>query len=480
MKNVLIGCVLLVSLFIIEESLAAAEFATEPKIFNVKTFGAVGDGVAMDTKPLQDAIDACHVNRGGIVWVPEGRYQTGTLRMKSNVTLSLEHGAILLGSQKLSDYPTDDHVHVEYWNECLIYAEDSTDIMFQGLGVIDGRGTREAFPRDVAGQSSECPRPKLMLLVNCERITFSGLTYKNPASWGLHLVDCKDVRFDGVTIESRYNNVNNDGIDLDGCSDVVIENCRIDSGDDAICLKSTTLQPCSNIVVRACDLSSKTAGLKLGTSSKSGFVDIRITDCWFHDCPMGAVKLLSVDGGRLENVELSRLVMERVGGPFFIRLGNRGNLYDGLYPRSTDPPLRAELQAEGAAVGSIRNVTIKDVTAKVDDTEHDRMGIMITGIPGHRIENVMFENVHIIIPGGGPLEAVDRMVPEDIARYPEQFFFGLLPSWGLYVRHVDGISFNDVRIECDVQDPRPPVVLDDVLNYDPSGLFINGVKAEKE
>lgn len=182
MKNVLIGCVLLVSSFIIAESLAAAEFAPEPKIFNVTTFGAVGDGIAMDTKPLQDAIDACHMNGGGIVWVPVGLYYIGTIRMKSHVTLSLDHGAILLGSQNLSDYEIGIKADTEGFDTSLIAGEDATDIGFQGLGVIDGRGTRDAFPVRVAGQQQE--RPKLLILVNCDRVTFSGLTYKNPAFWG--------------------------------------------------------------------------------------------------------------------------------------------------------------------------------------------------------------------------------------------------------------------------------------------------------
>ena len=262
---------------------------------------------------------------------------------------------------------------------------------------------------------------------------------------------------------------------LGGCRDVLIENCRIDSGDDAVCLKSTLLHPCENIVVRACDLSSKTAGFKLGTSSRGGFVDIRITDCFLHDCPMGAVKLQIVDGGRMENVELSRLVMDRVGGPFFIRLGNRGRQYDGSCTSSGQEP---DVEPEGAPVGTLRNVRIKDVVAEVSDTEYDRMGNMITGIPGHRIENISFENVTITFPGRGPVEAVDPEVPEDIARYPEQFFFGLLPSWGFYLRHVNGISFKNVRIQTENQDPRAPVVLDDVLNNNPGGLYINGVKAE--
>ncbi len=468
MKTLLCSRLFLLGLWL---GLACAAFAVlpaEPKIFEVRAFGAVGDGVAMDTKPLQAAIDACHAHGGGIVRVTRGSYHIGTIRLKSHVTLSLENGARLLGSQNLADYDTDLKPVAEGSRICLIYAADATDIAFQGLGVIDGRGTRLAFP------GKDGTRPQLMRLQRCERVTFSGLTYQNPANWGLHLIDCRNVHFDGVTISSRENNFNNDGIDLDGCQDVLIENCRINAGDDGICLKSSGPNPCSNIVVRNCELSSATAGFKLGTSSRGGFVDIRITDCWFHDCPMGAVKLQLVDGGRLENVELSRLVMDRVGGPFFIRLGNRGR----EYKRNTGQIFAAGVKPEGVPVGTLRNVRIKDIVATVSDTTPDRTGIMITGIPGHRVENVSFENVRITFPGGGPADAVGRAVPEDIARYPEQFFFGVLPSWGLYLRHVDGIVFKNVALDSAAPDPRAPVVLDDVLNYDPSGLRINGVNAK--
>ena len=102
------------------------------------------------------------------------------------------------------------------------------------------------------------------------------------------------------------------------------ENCDIDSGDDAICLKSSK-NPCRNIVVRGCKVSSNTAALKFGTSSRGGFIDVKVTNCYFYDCPMGAIKLQLVDGGRLENVDISRITMEDVGCPIFIRLGDRGN-----------------------------------------------------------------------------------------------------------------------------------------------------------
>ena len=446
---------------VILTSIVGCVYATgsDEDVFNVKSFGAIGDGVALDTKALQDAIDACHSNSGGTVWVPQGRYQIGTLRMKSNVTLSLDYGAHLLASQDLADYDTDLRVAAEGGRTCLIYAEDATNITFQGLGVIDGRGTRKDFPREVNGQRR--PRPRLMRLMQCDGVTFSGLTYKNPASWGLHLIECRNLHFDAITIRFRDNNVNNDGIDLDGCENVLIENCDINSGDDAICLKGTTDKLCSNFVVRGCKVSSGTAALKFGTSSCGRFKDIKVTNCYFYDCPQGAIKLLQIDGGILEDVDISRIVMERVGGPIFVRLGNRGRTYE----TSTGQKYNADVEPEGAPIGSIKNIRISDVVADVTASELAKHGIMITGIPGHAVEDVVLENIKITSPGGGTEKDAKLIVPEDIARYPERHFFGTLPAWGAYIRHARNVVFKNVELQIRTPDQREKVVLVDVEGF---------------
>lgn len=430
----------------------------QPAALDIRTYGAVGDGVALNTAAIQGAIDACFKAGGGRVRVADGRYVTGTVRLRDNVTLQVDKDAVLLGSTNLADYAAAvaGAVEAPAFNRCLIYAQAATNIAFAGSGLIDARGTQAAFPVRVGNQLGE--RPMLMRLVGCGDVAFSGLTFKNSASWGLHLVACDRVRLAGVRIESKDNNVNNDGIDLDGCQDVRIENCRISSGDDAICPKSTTLRPCSNIVVRACELSSHTAGFKLGTSSRGGFVDIQVTDTLFRDCPMGAVKLLLVDGGRMENVLLSDLRMERVGGPIFARLGNRGRAYD----RPTEQVYAKDQQPEGVPVGVMRNIRIRNIVATVTGGQRDRQGLMLTGIPGHRIENVELENIRITLPGGGTQQEAARSVPEDIARYPEQYFFGVLPASFLYARHVKGLTVKNVAITFGTGDARPVLHAEDV------------------
>jgi len=475
MKNFILS----LSLLALASSLNGQK-ANPESVYNVKSFGAIGDSITMDTKAIQAAINACTEKGGGTVWIPAGKYHIGTIRLKSNITLSLDYGAYLLGSQDIADYDTDLPKAREGNAECLIFAEHATNITIEGLGVIDGRGTHIAFPR-MGENRKRLPRPRLMRMENCSKLTFSGLTFKRPAFWGIHLVDCKDIRFNGVTVRFRNNNYNNDGLDLDGCHNVLIENCDIEAGDDAICLKSS-LHPCRNIVVRNCTASSNTSALKFGTSSSGGFIDVKVTNCHFYDSPMGAIKLQLVDGGRLENVDISRIVMEDVGNPIFIRLGNRGNNYI------------KNMENKGVPVGTLKNVRISNLVAEVTvetpeeeakavykkidlakqnldpeklaEKQKSRSGpIMITGIPGHYVENVTLENIEITYPGGGSQGDAERVVPEDENRYPEQFFFGVLPAWGAYIRHAKNITFKNVKLTTRNPDKRVMIVLDYVEGF---------------
>ena len=441
---------------------AAGKKASLAKVFNIKSYGAIGDGIAMNTEAIQKTIDACHAAGGGIVWVPAGDFQIGTIRLKNNITLSLDYGASLLGSQEIADYKIEGLSNPrEGGPHCLIYAENASNIVIEGLGVIDGRGTPEFFPRIRSRGKETSKRPRLLRMVNCDQLTFSGVTYKRPAFWGLHLIDCRNIHFNAVTIRFRNNGYNNDGLDLDGCENVLIENCDIDSGDDAICLKSTK-NPCRNIVVRRCKVTSNTAPLKLGTSSRGGFINISVTNCYFYNSPMGAIKLLLVDGGLLENVDISRIVMEDVGNPIFIRLGNRGR----TYTKRTGQKQGADTKPDGAPVGTLKNVRIRDLVAEVTGDDMSRSGpIMITGIPGHYVEDVVLENIRISYPGGGTKEDAERVVPEDIARYPEQFFFGVLPAWGAYIRHARNIEFINVELKTRITDARKKLFMEDVEGF---------------
>ena len=459
------------TLIIVLMGLSTTVGLSHAAVFNVKDLGAIGNGITLDTVAVQKAIDSCSEAGGGVVRIPAGRFVIGTVQVKSNVTLSFDHGAELLGSQDMKDYPIDKLRPAREGNsECLLYAEDATNIRLEGLGVIDGRGTKEYFPKR-SGPGGKDNRPRLIRFENCKNVTFSGLTYKRPAFWGIHLVDCKDVHFTGVTLRMRDNHSNNDGMDIDACENVLIENCDIESGDDGICLKSTK-GPCRNIIVRNCKVSSHTAALKCGTSSSGGFIDVDVSNCYFVDCSMGAIKLQIVDGGRMENINISRIVMDNVGSPIFIRLANRGRVYTENTYTGTNM-LNAE-KSEGAGVGSIKGINISDVVANVTIASQGRKPssreiaqggpIMIAGIPGHYVEDVVLENISISYSGGIE-EDVKRVVPEDVTRYPEQYFFGVLPAWGTYIRHAKNVEFKNVEMELRNPDKRQKIVLDDVEGF---------------
>ena len=490
LKSIYILCSLLLFASVCQakktnSSIVAHILNTEEKIFNVKDYGALADGVSKDTKAIQRAIDACTKAGGGKVWIPAGDYVIAPIEIKSNVKISLDYGASLLGSQDREDYTTDTMIPSREGNsECLIYAGNAKNITLEGLGTIDGRGTPEAFPKN-AGPDGKDNRPRLIRFESCENVTFSGLKYRRPAFWGLHIVDCRNVHFNGIYIDFRNNGANNDGLDIDGCEEVLIENCDLNTGDDAICLKSS-LKPCKNFVVRNCKITSHTAPLKFGTSSSGGFINIKVENCYFYDCPMGAIKLQIVDGGRMENIEISRIKIVNGGSPIFIRLGNRGRIYSKNTFTGTDK-INGD-KSEGAPVGTVKNIRISNVVAEViyPDRELDKKAgyksvnyksedktereiaqagpIMIAGIPGHYIENVVLENITISYPGG--ITAVSNTeVPEDIARYPEQYFFGVLPAWGAYIRHAKNISFKNVVMKTREDDARQKIVLVDVDDF---------------
>ena len=184
---------------------------TRSIIFNIKDYGAKGDSLTKDTKAIQETINACHKEGGGTVRIPRGKYITGTLYLKSNITLSLENGAYLYGSHDIKDYPIEGHADIEGFDQALLYAQDATNISIEGLGTIDGRGYPHIFPQKIKGQKERPHRPQLLIFVNCQQVKFVSTTFTNPAFWGLHLVNCTDLHFDAVTIDSKENNPNNDG-----------------------------------------------------------------------------------------------------------------------------------------------------------------------------------------------------------------------------------------------------------------------------
>ena len=414
--------------------------------FSVSSFGATGDGKQLETKALQAAIDACAAAGGGTVHFPAGRHLSGTLFLKSRVTLHLEAGAVLLGSPRLEDYPstvpalrsyTDN-----YTERSLLYAENLDDVAICGRGVIDGQGA--------AFKGSYKVRPYLMRWVSCRGVSVRGITLKDSPMWVQHYLACAGVLIDGIRVTSTCNH-NNDGIDIDACDGVRIANCDIRSGDDSIVLKSTLDQPCKNIVITNCTLSSHCSAFKLGTESNGGFENIALSNCTIYDTRLAGIALELVDGGTLERVTVSNVVMHNARNAIFIRLGNRAR------------PFKKGMEAPG--VGRLRHVRISDVQV----FGADAIGCSITGLPDSPVEDVALDNVSVSFTGGGTMEDAKREPPEHAADYPEYNMFGPLPAYGFFCRHARGLRLSRVQVDVVKPDARPSLVCEDVIDLDVFG-----------
>jgi polygalacturonase len=427
--------------------------------YDVRQYGAVGDGKTLCTQAIQKAIDACAAAGGGRVSLPAGTFLSGTIYLKSRVTLVLEEGCTLLGSPNLADYPenvpavrsyTDNYV-----TRNLIAGEDLDRVAIVGRGTIDGNGG--AFRR-----KEYLVRPYVIRLVNCREVLVEGLTLRNSPMWMQHYLACRGVTIRGITVWNHIS-YNNDGLDIDGCRDVIISDCRLDSDDDALCLKSTLERPCENVVVSNCILSSHCNAFKMGTESNGGFRNITFSNSVIT-APAGSkadygrarglagVALEIVDGGRLENVAISSIVIEGVTSPIFMRLGNRARPFQKDMPKP--------------AVGTFRNVKLSHIVA----TGVSKTGCAIAGLPGHEIENVSLSDIYLSFEGGGTSEEAARAVPENPEKYPDCTMFGDLPAYGFYVRHARGIRFTNVRLATEKPDLRPALVCDDVENLNVDGL----------
>lgn len=443
-------------IFILTLRILLANPALQAKeaIFNIVDYGAKNSHKELSTKAIQSAIDACFENEGGTVLIPKGSYVTGTLFLKSNVTIKLESGAELFGSSSLENY-ADVPVATEepHFSKCLFYAKNQKNITIIGHPRTEINGRGYFFKH-----SPE--RPKLFRIEECRNIRIEEAIIKNSGSWCVYFRECDSIVIHKTRVYNKENR-NNDGMNFDGCSNVWITECNLQVEDDAICLKSSVDKVCENIYVSDCTVSSYWACIKFGTASKTGFRNIKISNCQFFDSRHGTIKLLAVDGAIIEDVEISNIKMYNCGGPIFIRLGNRGR----DYTESIKQVYEEDVKPEGRPVGKIRNITFRNIEGRLTGSiDPPTEGIMFTGLPGHYIENVVMENIDFSYTGFGNLDVKNREIAEDEARYPEQLFFGTLPSYGMYLRHVKGLKLRNVSMTLRNHDNRSAVVMDDVID----------------
>lgn len=438
----------------------------QAKDYPASFFGIYSDGATLNTRSIQYAIDHIHQNGGGRLVFYVGRYLTGSIHLKSNVTLHLEEGAVLLGSLNPFDY--DRHG----WT-ALVFGENQQNIGITGKGVIDGQGRylvrnvvtmiQKGLIKDLFRYDRPEAEARALLIYfrSCQRVKLQQVTLRNSASWVQIYDQCRNVQLDGITVDSKAY-WNNDGIDVVDSDSVSITNSYIDSADDGICLKSQdATQVCQNIYVRNCTIRSSANAIKFGTTSYGGFRNIKMSQIKVYDTYRSAIAIEAVDGGFVENVAIDSLQAINTGNAIFLRIGERVKGKKGRLENVRLTNIRVEVPATKPDAGYEYEGPIEDLPRNVSPSS-------IVGQPDALINNVTLSNVEIVYPGGGnsmvanvPLTALDK-VPEKATAYPDFSMFGELPAWGFYLRHAQNIRFESVKLTCLKKDYRPAIVLDDV------------------
>ena len=466
---------LLFAVFLITVSASAQE-----KIHQASSFGIKSDGVTLNTRSIQAAIDYIGSHGGGVLEISVGRYLTGSIHLKSNVELRLLEGAVLVGSTNPYDY---DMVEGNYG---LLLAKGQKNISVKGKGVIDGRGfdcalnflnqVHLGFLDDTTKYDRVTKRPKLIYFRECENVVIEGINLRNSAEWTLVTDQCENLTISGILMDSK-NYWNNDGLDIVDCRHVLIKDSFIDASDDAICFKSHSAEHlCEDIEVRNCIARSSASGFKFGTVSRGGFKNIRIINNKVYDTHRSAITIQSVDGGEIENILVDNLEAVNTSNAIYLRTGIRWNNGKMGYLRNiTLSNIKVEVPLGKADAGYSYEGPIEDLPRNTSPSG-------IVGIPDIPIENVILKNVEIIYPGGGNKNYAYRgtspeeldSIPEMIDVYPEFSQFKELPSWGLFIRHAKGITLDNVRLVAEAKDYRPAIVADDV-----QGLEIKNLKTEE-
>jgi len=466
--------------------------------FEVRSFGARGDGQTIDSDAINKAVDAAAAAGGGFVDFPAGRYLSFSIRLRSHVTLRFSPGAVIVAADPTSGLgrydlpeknPSDlyqDFGH-SHWQNSLISAIDVEDVGIIGPGLIDGRGLTRGGPG--APWTKRGSRPLSMGTAvggaaDPEALTrMEGLGNKALALKRSRNVTLRDFAIlngghfavlatgvDTLTIDNLRVDTNRDGFDIDASRNVRISNVSVNSpNDDAIVLKSSLAlgepRPTENVTITNCQVSGYDVGtlldgtfkrtqerapdrdgvtgrIKLGTESNGGFRNITIANCVFDRSRGLAIE--TVDGGVVEDVTVTNLTMREVTtAPIFLRIGNR----------SRGP--------DGTPIGAMRRVVISNLTAY--DIE-PRFAASISGLNGHPVEDVTLSNIRLVYRGGGTEEDAGRQPPEVEDAYPEPSMFGTLPSYGFFIRHARGLSLRDIAVSTMKPDARPPLWLHDVAD----------------
>ena len=460
-------------------------------VFDIRAYGAVGNGKTLDTPAINRSIDAAAAAGGGVVLFPPGQYLCFSIHLRSFVHLHLAQGATILaadsprpgdstgyngGGYDLAEPKTAWDLYQDYghnhWHNSLLWGEDLHDLSITGPGLIYGHGLsfggghnpRGNYPTYTAEQQGV--GNKAIALKNCRNVLFRDFSVLKGGHFAFLLTGVDNLTIDNIKIDT-----DRDGIDIDCCQNVRVSNCTVNSPwDDGICPKSSFAlgyaRPTRNLTIANCfvtgcyELGSvldgtfkkfapelhvpRTGRIKCGTESNGGFINVAISNCVFEGCHGYALE--SMDGALLEDVAITTTTMRDLAcGPLFLRLGRR---------------LRGP--KESTQVGTLKRILISNLECY----NAPRQASILTGIPGHLIEDVKLSNIYIETVGGGTPEDANASPTEQEDNYPDPERFGATPSSGFFLRHMRHLEMSHVEIANTTPDTRPSFSLTDVDRAD--------------
>ena len=446
----------------------------KPAIFDIRDFGAVGDGNKLNTAEIQAAIDTANAAGGGIVLVPSGgTFICGTIEIKSNVTFHVATNARLLGSPKPEDYSRGNGIPPGNGNIVFISAADAENFTISGNGTIDGNGlafwTGQGDNTGPGDNSSEgyFDRPHLIIFYHCKNFRVQDVYLYASAYHCMRILNCEYVYLERIRINNRVNK-NNDGFHFNNTQYVHIDGCDVRCQDDACALFGSN----KFITVANSSFSTRWSIFRFGGGS-SEF--ITVTNCTIYETYGCVIKMGAGRNTRHENMIFSNLILRDVTGPFSLGLSDQYRTRPGQ--ENQPPPQR----------GIVRNIVFDNIRGNIvsvpqqyEDMHWEqyyrpgetRTCITLNSFGESYLENITISNVHLTFGGGGTAEEAQlRNVPEIAGEY---FEIGARPAYGVYARNVRGLTIDNVRLETATPDLRPAVVLDNVADASITALVTQG------
>ncbi|HRO47249.1 glycosyl hydrolase family 28 protein [Agriterribacter sp.] len=434
------------------------------KDYPASLFNIYSDGVTLNTRSIQYALNYIHDNGGGRLVFHVGRYLTGSVYLRSNVSIELKEGAGLIGALNPWEYDR------KGWT-ALLFGLDQENIAITGKGYIDGQGREVArnfvdvIHRGIYKDGFRYDRPEaearpmIFYLKGCKDILIRGITIKNSSSWVQTYDQCTDLWLDSIYVDSKAY-WNNDGIDIVDCNGVKITNSYIDASDDGICLKShDASKVCKNVEIINNTIRSSANGIKFGTASYGGFSNVRIMNNKVYNTYRSAITFAAVDGGFVEDIIVDSLQAFNTGNAVFLRIGERVPGKKGRMEHIRISNLYAEIAATKPDAGYEYEGPVEDMPRNISPSS-------FAGLPDAFIRHVEMRNIEIRYPGGGdphfaavPLNALNK-IPEKATAYPEFSMFGELPAWGFFFKHVEDVRIENMLLSVKKKDFRTAIVID--------------------